>query len=264
MTELQGSSNADYHNNRTHLSSSSLKLLLDSPEDFERKYILNLSRPEESKPQFDEGSLVHAKILEPHNVDNVFSFFPGFRKSGNEFQEFLQGNVGKTIISAPQAHRCDRLVSAYSTRPEAVTMLEGGFKEHTVVGSVLGVPCKARFDYINVEKGYIADVKTTSYESGIDMFRETCKSFSYALSASLYCELAHQNFGKLFDFYFIVLSKSDYRCEVYKASSVFLSEGSAWVNQAIITYKKCKASGIWTREQPALDLSSANYEILEV
>jgi len=127
------------------------------------------------------------------------------------------------------------------------------------------VPVKMRADYINIEQGYIVDVKTTRWPSGVDVFRRVVKELGYELSAALYCDIAYRVYGKVFDFYWAVLSKSDYDCQVYKASTHTLSEGSALVNKSLITYKKCLQSGKWpdSIDQVAQSVV-AEHEILEI
>lgn len=253
--------NAEYHANRTHMSSSALKLLLKSPEQYHRQYVLG--EPQEVKDHFTEGSFVHALILEPHLVTQQFAMFQGLRKVGRAYEQFRTANAGKQILSAPQVHRCERLAEAYSRMSTANMLLADTLREHGMQSSMLNVPIKARADAI-LPGQYIVDVKTTSMPSGIDFFKLTLKEYMYDLSASLYCQIAHDTYGKLHDFYWIVLSKADYRCEIYKASSLTLSEGAAKVIQGLVLYKKCLEAGKWEfpgRVEPA---SGTDYEILDV
>jgi hypothetical protein len=261
--EIQSMSNLEYHADKSHLSSSSLKLLLKDPAAFYTQYILG-ERNNEEKDVFSEGSFVHALILEPHTVEQGFAVYPGMRKSGTAWETFKQENPNKILLSTPQVLRCQKLAQKYAAMPIAVSLVSGGFAEHSLVGSVLDVKVKMRADYINIDKGYIADVKTTSMPGDLELFRQTCTSYAYDLSAALYCEIAYQNFGKLFDFYFIVLSKADGSCHVYKASSKSLSDGAAKVIQAVVLYKKCTASNVWSLESPKAIFDTKEYEIMEV
>src|SRR6185436_4495556 len=90
--------NQEYHDNRTHLSSSTLKQLLLNPEVFYENWIIG-SKKQESKPVYDVGSLTHAVILEPHKVETDFAIFPGLRKAGAKYEEFKAANAGKIILS---------------------------------------------------------------------------------------------------------------------------------------------------------------------
>lgn len=259
---LLNSTNADYHANRTHLSSSGLKLLLTNPSEFHAKYVVGGVR-EEFKQVYQDGTLLHALILEPETIATSYAIFPGLRKAGRQYDDFCLNNPGKTIISVPQMKRAETWFQGYKRAKLATDLLSGGLPEHTMLGTVLDVPVKVRADYINVSQGYIADVKTTSAFTDHEVFKLTVQDFNYALSASLYCEVARQNYNKLFDFYFVVVSKQDGHCAVYKASSETLAKGSADMISAVVLYKKCMASGLWQLDQPS-NRFETNEEVLEV
>lgn len=257
-------SNQDYHADNRYLSSSNLKLVLKDREKFYNEIILG-NRESISKPAFDEGSYAHTLILEPHLEEKEYAFFPGWTKRGNEWEAFKEANSTKIILSKPQKVRVQKLIKAYNKRPEAVELIGGGFSEHTVAGELMGVPIKVRADYINVDKGYVADVKTTGYSADVDTFKYTVQSFSYQLSAALYAEMFKKYYGKDFDFYFIVLSKKDSTCEVFKASEATMIEGRNMMTDALNIYKKCLDSGDWTNyNKHEVSVDSSDYEILEV
>ena len=259
---LLSSDNAAYHGNRTHLSSSNLKMLLKSPEQFYTEWILGQKPPEKENPNFTEGSFVHSLILEPENMAH-YAIYPGLRKAGAAYEAFVAENPFKTILSAVQVRRCEELYKAYANLPIAVEMLKNGHAEHTMLANILDVPIKTRADFININAGYIVDIKTTAAPTDIEVFKATVAQYSYELSASLYCEAARENYGKLFDFYWLVLSKQDGGCAIYKASSETLSMGAAMYTQALVVYKKCTSSGIWSFQQPK-DKFTSTYEILEI
>lgn len=259
---ILGTSNIDYHKNVTHLSSSALKTLLADPAKFEREYILGQKENIE-RDVFVEGSFVHALILEPQKVAEEYAVFSGLRKQGKLWDEFKVQNPGKTLISAGQLMRCEALVNSYSSMPVALELLKDGLPEHNMVSEVLGVPMKARADFIKPGH-FIVDVKTTSMPSDIDIFRQTVKDYKYQLSAALYCQIAFDTYGAIHDFYWLVLSKDDKQCHVYKASSDTLAEGAGMVTKALVLYKKCKESNKWIAEQPKVSYDTKEYEIGEV
>ncbi len=254
--------NEDYHSDTSYLSSSSLKLLLKDREKFYREVVCG-QRVNKVSPAFDEGSYAHSLILEPHLVDSEFAFFTGWRKAGADWEKFKEEHTGKVIISKPQKARVEKWVESYKKRPEATQLIKGGLAEHTIAGQLMGVPIKVRADYINVEEGYIADVKTTAYPPDVDTFRLVIDQFSYDLSAGLYSMLFEQYYGKPFDFYFIVLGKKEIRTEVFKASAMTLQKGKAQVVEAIGLYKKCLETGVWTNNT-TFDTIESDYEVLEV
>lgn len=260
---LVGSTNIEYHADRTCLSSSMLKAILKDPNQFYSDYILG-NKLQEEKAHFTEGSFVHAALLEPETIAARFPIFPGLRKAGKVWEQFKAEHPNQEVLSAAQLMRCERLVRAFQALPVAVNMLKGCQTEHTMTGEIMGVKVKARADAINIEQGYITDVKTTSMPSEADFFRNTIKDYSYQLSAALYCEIAKQTYGKPFDFYWQVLSNADNVAEVYKAKESTLAEGTVLYTQAISLYKHCLETGIWAPKEKQNLIRNEDYEVIEL
>lgn len=254
--------NLEYHANRTHLTSSMLKLILKSADEFNKTW--NLGQHKESdKEVFQEGSLTHSLILEPHLVQAEYAFFQGLRRIGKDYDLFKTDNPGKRIFTEAQRIRAHNYTQAYKMRSEAVALITGGEAEFTVEGDVLDVPCKARFDYINYDKGYLVDIKTTGMPSGPEIFKDAVNQFRYDLSAALYLMLAELRYKKSFDWYFIVISKCDKSCDVYKLSEETRRAGVAFVFEALTKYKRCKQANSWVDNPPVIE-DNGTYLIEEV
>jgi hypothetical protein len=259
-----GLSNAEYHAEKLHLSSSNLKLLLESPAEFYRQKIEGNKPAMSNQSALDLGSYVHTLILEPELAEKEFAVYTGWRKQGQEFEAFKAQHPGKIILSAPQQNTGERLAKSVQACPAGLKLLQGGMPELSLASTLLGVPVKMRADYIQPERRYILDVKTTRYPNESATFRRTVKQLGYELSAALYCEIAHQVYGYLFDFYWLVISKSDMSAVVYKASSDTLSQGSAMVTKALVTYKKCKEANLWPESLAELPNPVQDLEIEEI
>ena len=264
-------SNEDYHAELEHLSSSNYKSLLKDPSKFFSEKILGERSPVSTSTQnnFVEGTLAHTLILEPHLVDKEFKFFQGFRKQGKAWEEFKSDpdNSNYILMSRSQLSKVKNWVTTYENLPTAKNLLSGGSPELSLFSKFLGIPTKARADYINIDQSYIVDIKTTSQPTDLDSFTYTCSRFGYFLSAALYCTLFGDFFNKKFDFYFIVLGKSDLNCEVYKLSQSSVESGYAQLISASSVYKHCKKTGVWTSaSSPILKIvdKDSDYEILEI
>lgn len=260
-------SNEDYHGEKKHLSSSNLKVLLKDPAKFYDEKILGNRKPMVSNA-LDEGSLAHAYILEPHVIPDEFAMWEEFRKANpagtKKWDEFKAANEGKIIISKPQRKRVESWVEGYHRNKTAVSLIEDCEPELSLFGELNNVPIKVRADGINVEGGYIIDVKTTAFETDVDSFKMTIQQFQYDLSAALYCEMFKEHYGKEFDFYFVVLGKRDSSCEVFKLSENSKNKGLSMVRRALAKYKKCVESGDWSSVDKLEKKIYNNYEILEV
>lgn len=259
-----GLTNAEYHAEKNHLSSSNLKLLLSSPQEFYNQKILGIKPEFGNQSAMDLGSYVHGLILEPEKINEEFAFYKGWTKRGKEFDAFKAANPGKIIISDPQAHSGKMLAKSVEACAPAVQLLQGGLPELSLAAKMLDVPVKMRADYLQPQKRYIVDVKTTRYDNNSMDFKRTVKQLGYDLSASLYCEIAHQIYGQLFDFYWVVISKSDISTVCYKASSQTLSDGAALVTKALVTYKKCLEQQKWPSSVDELPNLCNDLEIEEI
>lgn len=256
--------NEEYHGERDHLSSSNLKTLLKDKEKFYKEKVLGEREEQERKSYFDEGSYAHSLILEPHMVEHEYAFFPGFRKSGNAWKEFEAQNTGKILLSKPQKHRVEQWVENYKNLPTAVKLMNGTKPEYSLFVEYLGVKCKVRADAINLDHGYIVDVKTTSHDTGIDSFTYVVESMGYDLSAAFYTKLFEEFYQRDFDFYWLVLGKKDNKCELFKMSDKTRKFGDLQVVKALSLYKKCLKTGIWTNDLKDDIIDTENYEILEI
>jgi hypothetical protein len=237
-------------------------MILDNPAKFHNEKILGNGPPDLDNNSFQEGSLTHSLILEPHTVASEYAFFEGFRKAGPEWEQFKVDNIGRRILSAPQKARCLAYQRAYEKNTTAKAILSGGQAELSVCQVIEGVQCKARADYINIEKGYIADIKTSSFPVTLDNFKLTVQQYKYDLSAALYCMVFEAYYGKPFDFYFVCISKKELDCHVYKTSERTMREGKQAVLKALGLYRHCMATGIWAA--PPTVEEQDDFEILEV
>lgn len=254
--------NKEYHSDKEYLSSSDFKLILDSPAKFYEEKILG-KREEKESSAFDEGSYTHSLILEPQRISHEYAFFEGMRKAGAEWESFKTANPERTILSTPQKMRCEYYLAAYEKLPAAKALISGGFPEHTICQEIDGVKVKVRCDYLNAEKGYIVDVKTSGFPVDKDSFKITVDQYRYQLSAALYCLVAEQYYNKKFDFYFIAIAKKEVDCQVFKISDATMRRGQQMVRDGLTLYKKCKETGVW--EAPKKELTYAgDYEILEI
>lgn len=243
--------NKEYHSDKAWLSSSSLKKILEDPSKFYEEEVLAKKEEEAENTAFDEGSLTHSLILEPNLVAKEYAFYTGMRKQGAEYDAFKAQVSGKTIISAPQRVRCNKNLEAFQRNKTAVALLQGGDAEHSMCQLLQDIPMKARADYINIDKGYIVDVKTSGYPVYKESFLLTMDRYRYALSGALYATIAEITYGKPFDFYFIAIEKprsliEPADCNVLKISKATMERGLMECTEAIRLYKKCKERDEWT------------------
>lgn len=245
--------NKYYHADKTFYSSSALKLLLKSKQDFYRKHILGESEPIKNVGALNMGTALHTHILEPHLYTHEIAVYTGGMRRGKSWDEFYLANQSKTIITASEAQKVDTMVASYEANLVAVELVANCAYEHTLCAEYDGIQLKVRCDGINLDKGYIFDVKSTAYASDVITFKETLNGLDYDLSAYMYCKVASIIYNRKFVFYFIVCSKSDNRCKVYKMSSSTMAEGKNKFVSAIDTLKNCLLTNNWSDENLELE-----------
>lgn len=260
-----GFSNEEYHADREFLSSSVIKTLYWDVKKYEDEYI-NGNKVNKSSNGMQEGTAIHTRILEPHLYDEQVAVYPEMQKRGNAYSAFEDANPGKLILSLSQSMKIDRMFNAYNKRKEAVKMVDSCDKEYTICAEVEGVACKMRADAINVEQGFIADIKSTSYSAELEIFKENAYSqlLSYDISAALYTKIAEIQYGKPFDFYYIVISKQDYVCHIYKASQQSIINGRNKISKALGSLKEFRKTGKWPAGNIRQNFDSLTYEIQEL
>lgn len=254
-------SNEYYHSNRSHKSSSALKLILKDPRQYYKNYVLN--EPQNfNSDALSVGSFAHTRILEPHLVEEEYAIFTGARRSGDAWKEFKEKAGDKTIITSSQKRLVDEMIRSYEKASvilgnadnEKEVMVSSffneGVAEETLCGEINGYKVKTRFDYRKEfdDFGSINDLKTTATALGsatLEDVEEICAYWGYDVSAALYVDLVTQETGKPYDFYFIFISKKDHVTKIFKASEGMLQRGRDKYLLAIDRLKECEESGIY-------------------
>lgn len=263
---LNKCTNEMYHSDKSFLSSSSFKLLLESPAQFNREHNLGEKREEKRRDHFVEGSLMHTLILEPHMVAKEFVVFEGLRKAGAAYEEFCaKVEPSKQIVSRAQMERCKALQRAFNANPVAVELLKGAEFEFTVCAEFMGIPVKVRADAVQLELRVMSDCKSTAFGSDYDGAKQAVAKWDYGLSAALYTEVfgLHYPGDRPFDFLWQFISKSELECQVYKMSEATRTKGLARLAKAAAIYKECTRTGVWP-ESASAEKPKPTYDVKEI
>lgn len=248
-----GISNKFYHGDLDWFSSSSYKMLLTNPAEFHRKHILKQVEPERKESDsLVEGSLSHTLVYESHLIAAEYAVFEGLRKAGAAYEEFV-ANVGsgKQIVSRAQMERCKAYQRAHNANPVAVSLTKDALHEHTVCVQFHGIPTKVRADAIQVEAGVLSDLKTSAFSvSEVADAKATIKKWDYDISAALYSAVFEQFYGKPFEWFWVLVSKSDLETQVYKMSQDTRDKAMKKVMKAISIYNECMRTGVWPETPP--------------
>ena len=203
------------------LSSSSLKLLLDSPKTY---YNVTQYGNEESQALRD-GWLFHTAILEPE----VFSsqIFVDVQSKNTKAYKEAKAEHGKVFTMA-EKNDAERIADAFLRNTKAVELIRDSEFEVPVIGDVMGFPFRGKADVLG--KNRIVDLKTTT---DIKAFPYSAKKYSYDVQCYLYSNLFGIDYK---DFIFLVIDKKSLDIAVYHCSEEFYYSGEQKIEKALEVY----------------------------
>ena len=233
--------NAQYHKDPA-ISASMLKVMAKhGPKSYWNSFH-NPDRPErKTTPALLLGSLTHAAILEPDDLENQFSPCPNKKlKAGREEAERLK-EKGITPVQEDQWELAMAMRDSVYGDKEAKALLSKGVAEKSwwSVDESTSLDIKARSDWFTGTT--IVDLKTS--QGGVDPkeFAKTVANFQYHIQAAHYLEVT-----KAKRFVFLVVEKVfPFSVGIYELDEAALEEGLRLQNDALALIKSCHQNGKW-------------------
>ncbi|MBY0315406.1 MAG: PD-(D/E)XK nuclease-like domain-containing protein [Bdellovibrionales bacterium] len=241
-------SNKDYHADTEWLNSSRLKALFRGWENY-RETFLSPQKPKKKSTQdnLDFGTLLHSLLLEPENTLKDFAIYEGAVRRGKRFERFKSAHNNKIIVTRRVFQRANRIIRRYRKRKSYKKHFKIGKAEVTVCAYINGCKVKARYDWLDVKRGRIIDLKSSRFErEDLQYFYDGDRRvWWYFLSAALYLQIAEAVYRKPFEFIILGISKKSGK-HFYHIYSKYLSfgnrsqliEGDRRISVAIENYKK--------------------------
>jgi len=211
--------------NELALSSSSLKLLLDSPKSyyFTKKY------GQETTQAIRTGHLLHLAILEPEKYDKL-KFVEVQSKNTKAYKEAAAEHGKANVFTALERKETERLADAFLKNPTAINMLNDSETEVAGLVEIDGFAFRAKADILK-NKGGIVDLKTTV---SVADFNKSAYRYKYYLQVAIYCKAFNCSYK---DFTFLVLGKNTLDIGVFKVSKEFYELGLQELKKGIELYK---------------------------
>ena len=225
------------------LNQSAAKKLLVSPAHYQAY----MNTPHEETKALRFGTFVHAAILEPHTLNDLYATAPDVDKRTKQGKEdwaaFATANAGKTILDAEES-ALGHLVASHAKMALKHHKVAFGLTEAMYHVDYNGIPLKAALD--GVCGDYIWDIKTTDDASPAGMLK-SIRNYRYNLQAYWYrlvYELAtgHRPLGFRFLF---VEKEPPFACSVCEVGPELMSWAIADFEKALTLYRDCTASGVW-------------------
>lgn len=234
-------SNETYHST-DGISSSGLKTIWKNSNSV--KSFLN-AKYTPSKA-FEIGTAIHTLCLEGRKIYNEENYIINEKidrrtKVGKAaMEDHVAKSKGRTIIEWADHYMIEELFKNFNRNKKAVEYCQGTV-ELSHYTELDGVPVKVRPDCINVEKGFISDIKTTQSANPKDFKREIFK-FGYHLQAAFYSDalgVPAENFR------FIAMQKNyPFTVEVYALSDDTIQRGRDAYLAALGHWKEYLETGI--------------------
>ncbi|MFJ4173356.1 PD-(D/E)XK nuclease-like domain-containing protein [Microbacterium sp. NPDC089696] len=243
------------------LSSTGAKKILRSPAHFHH-YI---SQPQEPKPEFDQGSAVHTKVL---GVGADIAIYPDgtgdevFEFEGKELDNVLASN-GAVSTKAAKAFEVEKraeglipvkrekgrvvnlMAESVLADPTARRLLESGAPEVSMFATdpATGVYERGRLDWL----GRMAlDLKTTSDDASEEAFAKTVFRLGYDVQLAHYEHIYHLITGETIPYLWVVVeSNAPYLTGVHRLGEDELLMARRRAKEARERYARGIESGEW-------------------
>jgi len=235
-----------YHADNS-LSSTGARKLLESPA----KYKYSLDRPQEHKDAFSLGTAVHTRIL---GTGATIVTYPPEHLTPSGAVSTKQATIawaeeqraaGNVVIAPSQARQVDGMAEAVLAHTDARKVLETiAGREVSVFADIDGVPVRARFDiYDGVNGGDLKSARDASPNG----FNRSVASYGYHIQEFFYRAVHRAVAGdELESFKFVVVENSaPYLPAVYDLDFMWEEIGRDKTREALDTYRKCAATGVW-------------------
>lgn len=220
-TEILLRESAEMYHAQAHkcLTSHRLADFRRNPPLF-RKKELGLVR-EEDRPAYLVGRAAHVLILEGRETyDREFAVGgPVNPKTGKPFgsrtkafQEWTEAQ-GKPVLDDGQAVLIENMNAGVRSHEHAATLLANGVPEGVIRAEYCGIPCQARLDWLNPERG-IVDLKTCD---NLDWLQMDARSYEYAHQMAFYRVVLACVIGMNLPVHLIAVEKREpFRCGVWR------------------------------------------------
>ncbi len=268
---VEGMTQEDYHSDRSAISSSALKILVEkTPAHFKSAWMGGLAVDEDNKA-FRYGSLAHCALLEPERFKRMFILepvFEGFTK-GKDARLSTQSKEAKDkkkewyanlspdslVVTEKDRHAITGSIESIIAHEKASRVIVGaktevsGFFRHPTTG----IKCRIRPDIMHVDKHVLIDFKTTR-DASKNFFASEIARRNYHISMAFYGLGIKEIYGWEPNVYaFLAVEKEPpYACALYTLDTETLNTARAWVENGMQILKNCLEKNIWPSHQEGM------------
>lgn len=263
---VDGLTNEHYHADRTAISSSPLKILLQQTPAHFRSAWLTGPTVDEEKDHFRYGSLAHMALLEPDRFRSSYVLEPIFeaptkegkmstqskaaREQKKEWYESL--DPGTLVVTEKDFEAITGSIESIIAHEKASKVIVGaqteksGYFRHPLTG----IKCRIRPDIIHIDKRVVIDFKTTR-DAGREFFSKEIARHMYHMSLAFYGMGIKEITGWEPEIYAILAVEKEppYAVALYTLKQATIETAKAWCNEGLDILKKCIEMDKWPSHQ---------------
>jgi len=205
---------------------------------------------DQDRPAYVLGRAAHVLILEGREAYEQAYAFGGpinpktgqpFGSRTKAFQDWAEAK-GKPVLDDDQAALIESLSASVRAHKHAAALLADGVAEGVIRAEYCGVPCQARLDWLNPERG-IVDLKTCD---NLDWLQMDARSYGYVYQLAFYRSLAATLTGQRLPVYMIAVEKREpLRTGVWRMSEEVLGLAQKENEEAIARLIACREKDEW-------------------
>jgi hypothetical protein len=247
-------SNADYHADKTAVSSTALRRVLKSPNSF---LVGQRGQSMKETPAMAFGSAVHAAILEPELFKSHYVIAPKFSGTGSVKAKAdwrLELPKDAVIMDEDDYNAVLEIVNSVMKRRDVCGILKSGKAELSgyYADPETGILCRIRPDWLNMRAGVMLDVKTTQ-DIQLEEFSKSIWNYRYDFQFGFYKEGIELITGRDVDSFFLAIQKTPpYECALYLADELLIERGKSDYHLALNKLKSCLDSGVFEGYQQGI------------
>jgi hypothetical protein len=226
---------AEYHADRSTLSSTGAKTLLHSPQQYRHE----LDEPMEPTPAMVRGTLTHALVLGTTTDLFTVKDWDGRTKEGRAAAAYARGR-GHLVIDRAEWDLARTMAEAVHRNALARELLSEGVAEASLYGEdpATGVAMRGRIDWWRNDN-VIVDLKTAA-ECHPDQLPKIIAQRQYHLQAAWYADLAALNGRPLKEYWFVfVRSSAPHQVTVKRLGERALEAGRRLAERARVIFRDC-------------------------
>ena len=216
--------------------------------------------PQEQTAAMLYGSVLHAMLLEPSRVEELYAFepaeFAGQRKqpgktASSDRAVWREQQGSKTVVeyeTAKALKAAERRFREGADENVRRIIDDCGSAETVIVwdDEVTGAKLKARIDCVSTNGRVLADLKTTSKTADLVTWKKTVFQYDYHAQAAMYLDGWKAVTGKLAMWAWIVQEKDRYGMSAaHVAGPETLEKGRSAYRRRLEILLQCRETGQW-------------------